>query len=49
MAKMIYCFCPKCKERVHNYIQKGATVERKMHCFECDTKFKVYIKDLQQK
>lgn len=48
MSNMIYCKCPKCLTSVHNYIREGAKEYRTMHCYECNIKFKINIKDFEK-
>lgn len=45
MTNMIYCYCPKCQKRVHDYIRKGTTEFRQLRCSDCGLRFKVNIKE----
>jgi uncharacterized Zn finger protein len=46
MTKMVYCLCPKCGKRTHNYVRDGAKEWLMVRCLNgCNIKFKVEIKD----
>lgn len=47
MSKLIYCHCPKCCKKVHNYIREGAKESVTMYCFDCNIKFKININDFK--
>lgn len=45
-TKTITCKCPKCGERVHDYVRKGAKDWSLLRCYHgCGMKFKINIQD----
>lgn len=45
VANTVYCHCPKCRKRVHNYIKEGTKKKLTIHCRDCKIKFQVDIED----